>query len=248
MTELQKKSIRGGGVRTTVAMAVAGLLLLAAGGYLWWTQRPGRPYVVVGEHELSKSELDRYARARMENARNRNMLTQEQTANPEVLEKYRREAVQMWVFRTVLLDEALRRKFKATPADERRFRNSFENALRRNKLGQTIEDYFKSGALPEEELRARYREDVLVHMLLQEDVIKNMPRPSGAEVEAALAERRRSGVAKATRREVEDDLYRASYNRALRAYYLKLLGATTVHPRNLAPVEPPKENFGSAMP
>ena len=141
------KDLRGGGPRVTAAMSIAGALLFAVGAYVWWSHRPSRPYVVVGRHELSKAELDRFARSRMEDAKNRGMITPGQMLNPEVTEKYRREAAQMWVFRTVLLDEALRLKMKASPADEKRYRDSLESALRRHKLGSTVEDWFKSGVL-----------------------------------------------------------------------------------------------------
>ena len=241
------KDLRGGGPRVTAAMSIAGALLFAVGAYVWWSHRPSRPYVVVGRHELSKAELDRFARSRMEDAKNRGMITPGQMLNPEVTEKYRREAAQMWVFRTVLLDEALRLKMKASPADEKRYRDSLESALRRHKLGSTVEDWFKSGVLPEKELRERYREDILVDMLLRENVVKAIPRPTAEEVDRLFQERRRTGAVSATRASVSEAISRERYREALCEYYMKLLQSADVHPAGLVPTEVPPEGIGTPV-
>lgn len=238
MTEEQKR-IRGGGPRVTAVMSVLGALLLAAGAYLLWTVRPGRTYVRVGSHELSKSELDRFAESRMRNAENRGIITHEQAQNPETLEKYRREAAQMWIFRTVLLDEAIRLKMKATPKDEEKYRTELDAALRKSGLYGSVDEYLKAGALPEDEMRRRFREDVLAHMLLKEKVEPNVAAPTLAEIEAERKRRQASGLPHGIP-ETRDAIREARYRRALGAYYRGLLRETQVHPEELVPTDAPR--------
>ena len=240
MTELAKK-IRGGGPRTTALMSVAGALLLAAGAYFLWSVQPGRTYVSVGPHELSKAELDRYAQSRLKDAERRGIITPEQARNAETFEKYRREAAQMWIFRTVLLDEALRRRLKATPADEEAYGRELDGSLRRSGIYNSREEYFKSGVLPENEMRKRFREDILVYMLLNEEVASKVAEPTALEVEEARKSRRAAGLPDG-RAEVAAAIREARYQTALRAYYLQLLRSVDVRPDGLVPTDAPRES------
>jgi len=234
------------GAKATLVLAAAGVLLLATAAVVWFKIRPGRPYVAAGSHELSRAELDRLALSRMSNAVVRGIIQPKDVHSPEVFEKYREETARLWIFRMVLLDEAVRCGYKASRADEKRTKDGLEQALRRLGKQASADEYFKCGTLPENEMRERFREDVLIYKLLHEEVESKIAPPSEAEIEQ-LRKMRAAGGAVPDRREIETEIRRERYLIALRAFYLKLLKSTSVYPAELAPAEPPAQ-FGGISP
>lgn len=134
----------------TVAFAI--LAALAYGGAWLWMRRPWRVIASVDGDTLTSHDLD--------------IRVKTYYGDQTVTEEVRREIVQAWIAKQVLLGEAVRRSVSLTKNDEDEV-NAILAAWFASQ-GTTVERFFAEGPLPEERKRKDFKEGMLVHALVKE--------------------------------------------------------------------------------
>jgi hypothetical protein len=149
---------------------LVGLAAIAGGAVYFWVHRPWRVVVEVNGHTMTAGELRARGTGLLEDAKKTEHLVVPNTRakRAEAQRFYEEMAASLWVLKMLMLDEALARKLKATPAEAQEAVKLMEKRLKPRKM--TVDDYFKRGPLPEEMLRREFEEGVLVTKLLKQEV------------------------------------------------------------------------------
>ena len=135
-----------------IILAFAILAALAYGGAWLWMRRPWRVVASVDGDTLTSNDLD--------------IRVKTYYGDQAVTEEVRREMVQAWIVKQVLLGEAVRRSVSLTKDDEDEV-NAILAAWFASQ-GTTVERFFAAGPLPEERKRKDFKEGMLVHALVKE--------------------------------------------------------------------------------
>ena len=149
---------------------LVGLATIVCGAVYLWSQRPWRVVVEVNGHEMTAGELRARGAGLLEDAKKTEHLVvpKNRAKQAEAQRFYEVKSAKLWVFKMLMLDEALARKLKATPAEAKEAVKLMERRLKPRNM--TVDDYFKRGPLPEEMLRREFEEGVLVTKLLKQEV------------------------------------------------------------------------------
>ena len=151
-------------------LMLVGLAALVCGAGYLWVQRPWRVVVEVNGHTMTAGELRARGAGLLEDAKKTEHLVvpNNRAKRAEAQRFYEEKAAGLWVLKMLMLDEALARKLKATPAEAQEAVKLMEKRLKSRNM--TVDDYFKRGPLPEEMLRREFEEGVLVTKLLKQEV------------------------------------------------------------------------------
>ena len=154
----------------SVFLMLVGLATIVAGAVYLWGQRPWRVVVEVNGHVMTAGELHARGAGMLEDAKKVEHLVvpNNRQKQAEAQYYYEEKAAKLWVLKMLMLDEALARKLKATPAEAQEAVKLMEKRLKPR--GMTVDDYFKRGPLPEDVLRREFEEGVLVTKLLKQEV------------------------------------------------------------------------------
>ena len=154
----------------SVFLMLVGLATVVAGAVYLWGRRPWRVVVEVNGHVMTAGELHARGAGLLEDAKKVEHLVvpNNRKKQAEAQYYYEEKAAKLWVLKVLMLDEALARKLKATPAEAQEAVKLMEKKLKPR--GMTVDDYFKRGPLPEEMLRREFEEGVLVTKLLKQEV------------------------------------------------------------------------------
>lgn len=193
-----------------------------------WGWYPARVSVAAAGQVVTSAELDLRVRNAQDDFRRRGL-------TPPALRVLRRHEAQVWIFKAVMLAEALRQGMTVTPDDERKERARMSALLRPHKL--TVEQFFKEGVLPESLKMEDLRANIRVNKLLAREV-DGKDNVSGEEIEARMAELRRRAKDEAARglkpttrydrKSAINDLHRERYNKGGRAIFRSLYGSARV--------------------
>ena len=151
-------------------LMLVGLAAIVCGAVYLWIQRPWRVVVEVNGHTMTAGELHARGAGLLEDAKKTEHLVvpNNRAKQAEAQRYYEEKAASLWVLKILMLDEALARKLKATPAEAQEAVKLMEKRLKSRNM--TVDDYFKRGPLPEEMLRREFEEGVLVTKLLKQEV------------------------------------------------------------------------------
>jgi len=151
-------------------LMLVGLAAIVCGAVYLWIQRPWRVVVEVNGHTMTAGELHARGAGLLEDAKKTEHLVvpNNRAKQAEAQRYYEEKAASLWVLKMLMLDEALARKLKATPAEAQEAVKLMEKRLKSRNM--TVDDYFKRGPLPEEMLRREFEEGVLVTKLLKQEV------------------------------------------------------------------------------
>ena len=154
----------------SVFLMLLGLAAIVGGSFYLWGRRQWRVVVEVNGHTMTAGELRARGKGLLESAKRDEHLVvpNNRAKQAEARHYYEAEAARAWVFKVLMLDEALARKLQATPAEAQESVKQMEERLKPR--GMTVEDYFRRGPLPEEMLRREFEEAVLVAKLLKQEV------------------------------------------------------------------------------
>ena len=154
----------------SVFLMLVGLATIVAGAVYLWGQRPWRVVVEVNGHVMTAGEPHARGAGMLEDAKKVEHLVvpNNRQKQAEAQYYYEEKAAKLWVLKMLMLDEALARKLKATPAEAQEAVKLMEKRLKPR--GMTVDDYFKRGPLPEDVLRREFEEGVLVTKLLKQEV------------------------------------------------------------------------------
>jgi len=237
--------------RTIIAvLALIGAAAILAGLFLLWGVRPWRTAVLVNGHVLTARELSTRATGMMKDAEKYDHLLIPQKRHGEARRHFEREVAQLWIFKEIMLDEAVARRLVATPAEER------ESLARINKQlasrSMTADQFFKNGPLPEDLLRREFKEGVLVSKLVDAEVTSKIKLTS-AEIDQRLDDLRRISLAglkpgqkpsaRIDRKFAIDSLRNERYRAAFRDFYRAARLKATV----VSPMFPGLESFGAGV-
>lgn len=235
--------------RTIVSiLALVGAAAILVGLFLLWGVRPWRTAVMVNGHILTARELAVRAAGMMKDAETNGHLLIPQKRRAEAERHFEREAAQLWIFKEVMLDEAVARRLVATPAEERESVTRMNQQLAARHM--TADQFFKNGPLPEEQLRREFKEGVLVNKLVDAEVTSKIKLTS-AEIDRRLDDLRRAALVglkpgqkptvKIDRKFAIDSLRNEHYREAFRDFYRSVRLKATV----VSPMFPDLESFGA---
>ena len=218
-----------------------------------WGWHPARVSVAAAGQVVTSAELDLRVRNAQDDLRRRGF-------TPPALNVLRRHEAQVWIFKAVMLAEALRQGMTVTPDDERKERAKMSGSLKPHKL--TVEQFFKEGVLPESLKMADFRANIRVNKLLAREVDEKA-NVSGPEIEARMAELRRRAADEAARglkpttrsdrKTAINDLRMERHNKGCRAIFRSLYGSARVwspefpEMERLDGVSPPLPNGKEAL-
>lgn|SRR5574344_1703633 len=232
-------------------LALVGAAAILVGLFLLWGVRPWRTAVMVNGHVLTARELSVRATGMMKDAEKYDHLLIPQKRRAEARRHFEREVAQLWIFKEIMLDEAVARRLVATPAEER------ESLARMNKQlasrHMTADQFFKNGPLPEEQLRREFKEGVLVNKLVDAEVTSKIKLTS-AEIDRRLDDLRRAALVKGVesfqkpsgkidRKLAIDSLRNERYREAFRDFYRAARLKATV----ASSMFPDLESFGAGV-
>ena len=164
-----------------LSLAAAGL----CGGWRLWSRRPWRPAVIVNGRTLTAAELElRAVTLRDDEVKNMGVEIHP-TRAAEAMADYRLKAAKMWIVKEVLLGEAVARGFTVSPEAERRAVAKSDERLRKSRK-ISMEEFFKTGPLPEETRRRDYREGLLVSEFMSSELnskIKVTPKETDEKMD-----------------------------------------------------------------
>ncbi|MBO4286863.1 MAG: peptidylprolyl isomerase [Kiritimatiellae bacterium] len=128
---------------------------------------PDDGYVVaqVDGTPLTWGEMEKRANGFLQDDINVNHLMIPKGKMEEAKTFFRRKAVNTFVFKTVMMNEALRRKIKLSPLDER---ESYQNLARTlEKRHWTTNDFFNKGPLDPATMRREFQDGMVIDKLLK---------------------------------------------------------------------------------
>ena len=209
-----------------------------------WGWYPARVSVAAAGQVVTSAELDLRVRNAQDDFRRRGL-------TPPALNVLRRHEAQVWIFKAVMLAEALRQGMTVTPDDERKERARMSASLKPHKL--TVDQFFKEGVLPETLKMEDFRANIRVNKLLAREV-DGKDNVSGEEIEARMAELRRRAEGEAARglkpttrydrKTAINDLRMERHNKGCRAIFRSLYGSARVW----APEFPEMERLDGVSP
>ena len=155
---------------TSVFLMLVGIAAIAVAAVYMWGRRPWRAVVEVNGHVLTAGELHARGEGLLEDAKKTEHLVvpNNRAKRAEAQRHYEVKAAKLWVLKMLMLDEALARKLKATPAEAQEAVKLMGKRLKTRNM--TVDDYFKNGPLPADVLRREFEEGVLVTKLLKQEV------------------------------------------------------------------------------
>ena len=193
-----------------------------------WGWHPARVSVAAAGQVVTSAELDLRVRNAQDDLRRRGFTP----PSPNVL---RRHEAQVWIFKAVMLAEALRQGMTVTPDDERKERAKMSGSLKSHKL--TVEQFFKEGVLPESLKMEDFRSNVRVNKFLAREIDEKI-NVSMPEIEARMAELQRRAdeeaargmkpTTKSDRKTAINSLRRDRRNQECRALFRSLYGSARV--------------------
>ena len=222
---------------------LVGLAAIVAGGVYLWGQRPWRVVVEVNGHVMTAGELHARGAGMLEDAKKVEHLVvpNNRKKQAEAQYYYEDKAAKLWVLKMLMLDEALARKLKATPAEAQVAVREMEAKLKPR--GMTVDDYFKRGPLPEEMLRREFEEGVLVTKLLKQEVEDKIALKPDEITKHHEEMQRRAMVSKKVppgkidRKAAVDSLRRIRYMEGVKKFYESLRAKADVRAPDYPNVE-----------
>ena len=209
-----------------------------------WGWYPARVSVAAAGQVVTSAELSLRVRNAQDDLKRRGLPLPSLTV-------LRRHEAQVWIFKAVMLAEAIRQGMTVTPDDERKERAKMSGTLKPHKL--TVEQFFKEGVLPESLKVEDFRANIRVNKLLAREV-DGRDNVSGAEIEARMAELRRRAEGEAARglkpttrydrKSAINDLRMERHNKGCRAIFRSLYGSARVW----APEFPEMERLDGVSP
>jgi len=149
------------------------------------------PVVRVNDRTLRRDQLEARARTLFEEAKKNEHLVVPAEREEEALGFYRKQAAKMWIVKETLLAAALADGVLASDEDVRIARDKAEAQLKTR--GQTLDDYFKSGPIPEADKRADFLEGAVVDKYVAREVESRI-EVKPAEIDAKIAEMQKLNV------------------------------------------------------
>ncbi len=156
-------------------LALAGLLLAGCGGKEKEAgagkappRRDPREVVArVDDTTLTRGEMDRLARGYLAEE-SRTMLVPK-AREEETMEHFRRRAVEVFIFRTVMLDEARRKGVVLTAADRREGTNRMQRTVLRHR-GVALDTFFAESPFGEAAARAEFEAGMIIDKLFKQEI------------------------------------------------------------------------------
>ena len=215
-----------------------------------WGRRPWRVVVEVNGHTMTAGELHVRGAGLLESAKRDEHLVvpKNRAKQAEAQRFYEIKAAKLWVLKMLMLDEALARKLKATPAEAQEAVKQMEQRLKLR--GMTVDDYFKRGPLPEDMLRREFEEGVLVTKLLKQEVEdKIVLSPDEITKHLEVMKRRAAASKKPPAKKIDrkgavDELRSLRYLEGVKRFYESLRAKADVK----APEYPDVEAFTPSAP
>ena len=171
--------------------AVVVAVVLLAGAFLLWRQRPWRVAAAVNGRVLTAAALDLRARADLDDAKRLGRLAFPASKEAEALAHFRREHAKLWILKEVILSEAVARNTGVGADDEAQ---EYERLSKRLKeFGLTLDDYLKGGPIPEEQKRQDVRETILMRNFT-DGVILPKIKIETKDIDARFAEMQRKAL------------------------------------------------------
>ncbi|MDX9868263.1 MAG: peptidylprolyl isomerase [Kiritimatiellia bacterium] len=142
-------------------------------------------YVVakVNGTPLTWEEMDRRAMGYLKDDVEINHLVIPSNRLEEAREHFRRRAVNAFVFKTIMLDEALQRKIAVTEADRQAGLRALQNSLKARNW--TTNDFFERGPQGPERMRREFEDGLIIDKLLAREV-RDKIRVGEAELAEAM--------------------------------------------------------------
>lgn len=133
---------------------------------------------------LTWAELDKRAMGYLKDDVEVNHLVIPSNRMDEAKEHFRRRAVNAFVFKTVMMDEALRQNIRLNESDRRESLNALAQSLRSRNW--TTNDFFQKGPMGAEMMRREFEDGMLIDKLLIVNV-RNKIRIEEKEISDAVA-------------------------------------------------------------
>lgn len=148
---------------------------------------PDAGYVVarVDGTPLTWGEMEKRADGFLRDDINVNHLLIPQGKMEEAKTFFRRKSVNAFVFKTVMMNEALRRKIEVSPADERESFQALARTL--EKRHWTTNDFFNKGPLDPATMRQEFRDGMVIDKLLKV-AVRPALKVTDAEIRAHAAQ------------------------------------------------------------
>ncbi|HPC49574.1 MAG TPA: peptidylprolyl isomerase [Kiritimatiellia bacterium] len=142
-------------------------------------------YVVakVNGTPLTWEEMDRRAMGYLKDDVEVNHLVIPSNRLEEAREHFRRRAINAFVFKTVMLDEALKRKIAVTEADRQAGLRALQHTLKSRNW--TTNDFFERGPQPPRMMRREFEDGLIIDKLLKREV-RDKIRVEEAELTEAI--------------------------------------------------------------
>jgi parvulin-like peptidyl-prolyl isomerase len=140
----------------------------------------------VNGHKLLWSDVERRARSFYLDETGSKKLAIPAGREEDAMEFFRRKAVNVFVFKTIMLDEARRQSLKVTEDDRKACMQRLELELRRH--DKTLDDFFKKQTCyTEAEMRAEFEDGLMVDRLV-DVLVKEKIQVSDSDVDALASE------------------------------------------------------------
>ena len=139
----------------------------------------------VDGRSMTVGELRLRAGAMLADAKKHGGLFYAESKHAEALRHFEHKVAEKTIVKFLLAAEARRRGLQASDSDRKKFEKIFAGKFKDRNM--TLEEYFKSGILPEEKMREEFEDDVLAFKL-GESVVSTGIRIEPVEVEKRLAE------------------------------------------------------------
>ena len=148
---------------------------------------PDDGYVVaqVDGTPLTWGEMERHAEGFLRDDINVNHLMVPKGKMEEAKTFFRRKAINTFVYKTVMMNEALRRKIKLSASDERESYQNLARAL--EKRNWTTNDFFNKGPLDPASMRREFQDGMLIDKLLKV-VVRPTLKATDEEIRVHIAQ------------------------------------------------------------
>ena len=222
---------------------LVGVAAIVGGLWCLWGRRPWRTVVEVNGHVMTAGELRVRGASLLADAKKTQHLLVPAAREADALRHYEIKAAQLWIFKTLMLDEAVARNLKATPGEAKEQVKLMEKRLEGR--GMTVDEYFKNGPLPEEVLRREFDESVLLSKLLKQEVEDKIKLDSDeitkfqAELQKRAMELKKPLKRKIDRKFAIDAMRAQSYREGTKKFYESLRAKAEVR----SPEYPELESF-----
>lgn len=151
------------------------------------TLNPDDLVACVDDQQLTWSQMEKRVRSYLKADGEATSINKPRDAKEKAMDGYRRKTLALFVNKTVLLNEAGKRKVEVQAADRQKFVLEMERKLKERGVASSLEDFFKKSPFGEEEGRREFEEGLVVDKLIQESV-RNGITVSDQDREAFVAE------------------------------------------------------------